>query len=122
MTNVLEDVREGMKVVDSSGERIGTVEWVHFSDEDPETPEAEVATPGGGEETERSMLDVITNSFQVDSVPEELRQRLLRRGFVRIDAAGIFAADRYVLPEQIDSVGNDGITLNVDRDELIKRA
>ena len=122
MTNVLEEIREGMKVTDSTGERIGTVEWVHFSDEDPTTPEAEVATPGRTGGSDPSVIDVITNAFRVDDVPEELRERLLRRGFVRIDASGIFAADRYVLPEQIDTVGDDEIVLNVDRESLIKRA
>jgi hypothetical protein len=49
------------------------------------------------------------------------RQRLLQQGFVRIDANGIFAADRYVTPEQIDSVTGDGLMLNVTKDELIKK-
>ena len=48
------------------------------------------------------------------------RQRLLLQGFVRIDANGLFAADRYVTPEQIASVSADGLMLNVSKDELVK--
>lgn len=40
---------------------------------------------------------------------------------MRIDAHGIFAADRYVTPEQIDSVSGDGLLLNVTKDELVKK-
>jgi hypothetical protein len=39
---------------------------------------------------------------------------------MRIDSAGLFAADRYVMPEQIAGVSSDRVTLRVTRDELIK--
>jgi len=55
-----------------------------------------------------------------DQVPETLRQRLLRHGFLRIDSTGLFAADRYVMPAQIADVSEDHVTLQVTRDELIK--
>jgi hypothetical protein len=37
MQNMLENVREGMKVFDSANHEIGRVEWVKLVDEDEET-------------------------------------------------------------------------------------
>jgi hypothetical protein len=53
-------------------------------------------------------------------VPETLRERLLRQGFLRIDSTSLFAADRYVMPDQIVDVSEGRVTLRVTRDELIK--
>jgi hypothetical protein len=49
-----------------------------------------------------------------------MRARLLRHGFIRIDTSGLFAADRYAMPEQLASVSNDRVTLRVTREELMK--
>ena len=54
-------------------------------------------------------------------MPETLRERLLREGYIRLDADGLFAADRYILPSQIASAAGDEVTLNVEKDQLIKR-
>lgn len=120
MKNPLRDVHEGMKVVDADGRQIGTVEWVQFSDEDPSTPEAEVITDGAPRRQEDSLVDVLAKAFRADGLPEELQQRMRRNGFLRMDAAGLFAADRYILPDQIRAVSRDAIVLNVDRDSLIR--
>lgn len=112
-------VEQGMRVFDREHHEIGKVEWVQFGDDDPDTPEVEANGPSGGRDDE-TLIDVIAKAFSTDDVPEELRDRLVHRGFVRIDADGLFQADRYVMPEQIDSVSGDGVTLNVTRDDLIK--
>ena len=72
-------------------------------------------------ERDDTLIDNIAEAFRVDELPEPIRKRLLHQGFVRLDAAGLFAADRYIMPEQIDSVSGEGLMLNVSRDELIKR-
>jgi hypothetical protein len=46
---------------------------------------------------------------------------VLRDGYVHLDASGLFASDRYILPEQIARLTADGIQLNVTEDALIKR-
>ncbi|WEX10560.1 hypothetical protein [Chelativorans sp. AA-79] len=120
MSSPLMDIREGMRVTDVSGKEIGTVEWVHFSDEDPETPQAETVTPGTVDRTGKTLLEQFADVFRIDNVPEVLHERMMREGFVRLDADGLFAADRYILPDQIRSVSGDGVVLNVARDELIK--
>ena len=120
-TTTLRFVEAGMKVFDRERHEIGKVEWVQFGDDDPETPEVEANGPSEVVQRNDSLIANIAEAFRPDDLPEEVRQRLLHQGFVRIDAAGLFAADRYVTPEQIDSVTGDGLMLNVTKDELVKR-
>lgn len=112
-------IEEGMKVFDRERHEIGKVEYVRFGEDDPETPEIE--SNGEIRQADDSLIDNFVKAFTVDEVPEELRERLINQGFVRIDANGLFAADRYITPEQIASVSGDGLMLNVTKDELIKR-
>lgn len=112
-------VEKGMRVFDRERHEIGKVEWVQFGDDDPETPEVEASGPSARRDDD-TLIDVIARAFSTDNVPEEIRERLVQQGFVRIDADGLFAADRYVMPEQIDSVSGEGMMLNVTKDELIK--
>jgi len=119
--NTLRFVEEGMKVFDRERHEIGKVEYVQFGDDDSETPEVEAAAPNTLDRHDRTLVGDIALGFTAsDDLPEEIRARLMVQGFVRIDANGLFAADRYVTPEQIDSVTGDGLMLNVTRDELIK--
>lgn len=112
-------VEQGMRVFDREHHEIGKVEWVQFGDDDPETMEVEASGPRRGRDDD-TLFDVIAKAFTTDNVPDELRDRLVHQGFVRIDADGLFQADRYVMPEQIDSVSGEGLNLNVTKDELIK--
>jgi aspartate-semialdehyde dehydrogenase len=116
----LKFVEEGMKVFDRERHEIGKVEYVQFGDDDPDTPEVEAAAPNTLDDRPRTLVDDIALAFAGDELPEEIRGRLLEQGFVRIDANGLFAADRYVTPEQIDSVSGEGLMLNVSKDELVK--
>ena len=53
-------------------------------------------------------------------MPEAVQKRLLHDGFIRMDADGLFAADRYVLPDQIAGVSGDKVMLKVSKDQLQK--
>ena len=121
MESILNQIREGMEVRGPDGARIGSVENVHFGDEDPSTPESDSPTVSPAVRRDPTLMDAIVEAFRTDGVPEELRDRLLRNGFVRVDASGLFAVDRYVLPDQVASVSDDRVTLTVGRDELIHR-
>jgi len=112
-------VEQGMRVFDREHHEIGKVDWVQFGDDDPDTAEVEASGPSGRRDDD-TLIDVLARAFTADNVPEEVRDRLVHQGFVRIDADGLFAADRYVMPEQIASVSGDGMTLNVSKDQLIK--
>jgi hypothetical protein len=120
--NVLRSVHEGMKVYDARNKEIGRVDWVQFGNDNPATPAAEAETvEGSGDPRRDGLIDNVIDAFRVDELPESVRDRLLMQGFVRIDAEGIFAADRYILPDQISSVSDDGLTLKVEKEELVRR-
>lgn len=116
--NLLRNIHEGMKVYDARHKEIGRVDWVQFGNDDPGTEDLEAHTT---DERDDTLVENIIDAFRVDDLPEEIRQRLLMQGFVRIDAEGIFAADRYVLPEQIAMVSGDELMLKVEKDELVRR-
>ncbi len=116
----LRSIEEGMKVFDSERHEIGKVEYVQFGDDNPATPEVEAAAPNTLDDRQGTLVDAVADAFGDDDLPEEIREKLLMQGFVRIDAKGLFAADRYVTPEQIASVSGEGLLLNVSKDELVK--
>lgn len=119
--STLRFVEAGMKVFDRDRHEIGKVEYVQFGDDDPETPEVEASRISHLGQRNYSLMANIAKAFTVDELPEEIRERLLHQGFVRIDSSGLFAADRYIMPNQIDSVSGEGLMLNVSQDELVKR-
>ena len=121
-SHILAKIDEGMTVYDRTGNNIGTVEYVYLgavseeADRRGEGP-ATTATPS---RADSSLIDDLAKAIiPSDQVSEALRERLLRHGFIRIDSAGLFAADRYVLPGQIASVSGNRINLCVTHDELI---
>ena len=119
--NALRSVEAGMKVFDRERHEIGKVDYVQFGDDDPETPEVEASRNSDLGQRNDSLMANIAKAFTADELPEEIRERLLHQGFVRIDSSGLFAVDRYIMPDQIDSVSGDSLMLNVSQDELVKR-
>lgn len=121
--NILAQVYEGMTVYDPEGHKIGTVNHVRFGDATAEADEIGVgpATTADMERSETSLLEGFAKSVAPkDPVPEELRQRLLRRGFIRIDCTGMFASDRYAMSDQIARISDGQVILGVSREVLLK--
>ena len=117
MERLPEEIRVGMKVFDSEGHHIGKVDNLKFP-ENAVAPDTEVAEV---DERDDTIVDVIADAFGHEQIEEPLRSRLLRDGYIHLDANGLFASDRYVLPEQISGLNADGIKLNVTRDALFKK-
>ncbi len=121
MERLPDSIEIGMKVYDSEHREIGTVDGLKYP-ENAIAPDVEPATLDAADEREdNTILDVVADAFGREEVPEPLRSQLLRDGYIHLDASGLFAADRYILPEQIARLLPDGIQLNVTRDALIKR-
>ncbi len=137
-TETLTNVREGMKVVDSSGDDIGTVRTLRSGDTSSATVDdaggmAEdvgvIAVPGGtgtGGSTGIGAGSGIPGVFGTTAgggdepnVDEPAYSRLTRVGFIKIDSKGFFASDRYAGADQIDRVDGDTIYLSVGKDDLI---
>lgn len=122
MERLPEQVQIGMKVFDSEGRHVGKVDDLKFP-ENAVAPEVEPADVGGEryEPADNPVIEAVADAFGREDIPEPLRSQLLRDGYVHLDAAGLFAADRFVLPEQIARVDPDGLYLNVTTDALIKK-
>lgn len=122
MEQLPEQIQVGMKVFDSERHEIGKVDGLKFP-ENAVAPGVEPATLDAADDDRRddTILDAVAEAFGREEIPEPLRSQLLRDGYVRLDAKGLFAHDRYILPEQIARLDAEGIQLNVTRDALIKR-
>ncbi|MFW5940153.1 MAG: hypothetical protein ACOC9V_03525 [Chloroflexota bacterium] len=124
---VLTYVKEGMAVYDAEDEQIGEVEMVYFGSQGVEGDEVSppnVATADmRGAARADTWLHRLANLLELEpdtDIPESLAERLLRRGFIRIDSDRLLGADRFVMPDQIESVSEEGVYLTVNEDDLIK--
>jgi hypothetical protein len=107
-------VRTGMRVLDSTGREIGTVEDVKIGDPRGLTPERQVAG-----ETE-SFLDHVVESVSgpEPDVPPALAAKLIRLGYVKVDGKELVDRDRYVAADEIADVTEDMVHLSVPRNRL----
>ena len=122
MERLPEQIQVGMKVYDSELREIGKIDGLKYP-ENQTAPDVEPATLDAADDPGRheTIIDAVAEAFGREDVPEPLRSQLLRDGYVHLDASGLFASDRYILPEQIARLTADGIQLNVTVDALIKR-
>jgi len=115
------EIHKGMKVFDRTRKEIGRIDDFRFS-ENEDWPDVEPTDIDASDRRRATFgLENLAEAFGVERLPQELRERLLREGYIRVDTAGLFSADRYILPEQIASATKDAVTLNVSEDELIRR-
>jgi hypothetical protein len=138
--NILMRIHEGMIVYDRNDKELGTVDHVYFgsvSEESTDRGEGPAETtradaPGyvddAGEVFGMAGEDPAAIDFAFgggvspsETSGSEVRERLLRHGFIRLDSRGLFASDRYILPDQIASVSEDGVRLKLSKDELKNR-
>ncbi len=121
MTSILAKIHEGMDVFDKTGGKIGTVEFLKMTDENPDTPQAEQLTSDPGLPVRRTFVDNLMDVFRSEAIPDPLHETMLRTGFLRMDSEGLLSSDRYVLPSQIAEVNGDKVKLSVSKDALIRR-
>jgi hypothetical protein len=97
-------VRERMTVLDPDGTEIGKVEFVRMGDPEAVTTVGEEA-PGGE-----------------PHVAGEIRDRLLRIGFIKIDRKGFLRPDAYAAADEIDHVQDGRVHLLVHDKNLLNKA
>jgi len=112
-TRAIEMVRNGMDVFDSAGDKVGTVEYVQMGDPGAATTRGNEPGLGG---FVGGIADTIVGSEP--DVPQPLKDRLVRSGYVKIDGPGLSDTDRYVSADRIATVAGDRVTLSVTRDKL----
>ncbi|MBZ0293493.1 MAG: hypothetical protein K8L99_13075 [Anaerolineae bacterium] len=112
-------IKEGMTVLDVHGDKVGTVKFVKFGDEDPNHPGPETVT-ADVDTTPDNIIEEVAAVFRDGTeLPETIRKRLVRYGYVRIDT-GLLSADRFAILDQVVSVTNDEVHLTADGEELVK--
>lgn len=121
---IFEQVHEGMSVYDRENNHIGTVDSIYLGAA-AEAESANGVIPETATEPKEpshgSFVNLLSNAFDArDRVPEELAERLRYHGYVKIDA-GWFGSDRYIMPEQIDSVDGENIYLNTMPTKLVQQ-
>ena len=124
--SILSLIHEGMSIYDVRENHIGRVDFVHFgaASETQQELGTGPATPAPADNPNMrrdTIIDNIAEAFQPNEVPEQLQNKLLLSGYVRMDADGFFASDRFITPDQIARVADDRVYLAVNRDQLVKR-
>lgn len=120
---VLVRIREGMTVYDRQNRAVGTVKQVYMGNTNEEARARGVApatAPRPDDRDDTLVGDFIETFVGQEGLPEAVRQRLLRRGYIQIDGGGLFAADRFATPDEIARVDGGGVLLRVAHDELIE--
>lgn len=120
---LLAQVKQGMTVIDADGDKVGTVEFVKMADlNDPDD------TPGRRDENV-GLLEPFLDADDDDGdlldalgvTEDEVTERMRRSGYVKIDTAGLFADDTYVVPSQIAAV-DEHVHLKERKEALRKPA
>ena len=109
----ISQAREDMRVVDSTGESVGSVREVRMGDPAAVTDAGqEHAGPGG-------IGQVIADMVTGGDLPAQAQARLARTGYLRIDADGLFSGTRYAAADEIAEVTGDTVRLTVPADRLL---
>ncbi|MFF0719007.1 hypothetical protein [Micromonospora sp. NPDC003816] len=101
-------VTTGMRVVDAAGLDVGTVDLVQRGDPNAVTVQAPTADPG-------SSLDELIESAATEEpdVPADLAARLLRTGYLKVSTELVPTGAVYVLADQINTVVDGEVRLDV---------
>lgn len=119
--DLLAQVKEGMNVVDSNGDELGKVAFVHMADpNDPDEVGDSYERPGGlfdfgRDDDGDGLFDILELG---DEENETIEHRRRRRGFVRVDTSGFFKRDTLVDPGYIASIDGDTVHLSVSKDAV----
>jgi len=117
---ILGQVKEGMEVYDNAGEQVGTVNFVRIGEEDPTNIEVEAATGDPRTPPQNKILEEVARVLgKMDNIPDEIKERMWRYGYVRIDM-GTLHSDRIALHTEVDRVADNRVRLSVNQDELHK--
>jgi hypothetical protein len=93
-----------MRVFDAFGKEVGEVEFVKLGDPEAITIRGEVKDNGE------------------PRVAGELRERLLRRGFIKVHRKGLLKSAAYAAADEIDRTRARAVHLTVTDKEMLKEA
>lgn len=111
---VIEQVREGMHVVASDGQKVGKVEDLKMGDPEAITAEGQTDPETGG------LVNTGIAAFaETSKLPHHTAERLLRIGYIKVDKPGLLTGHAYFTADELDRVEDDTVWLkeglSVDR-------
>ena len=120
--NLLTYIRKGMSVYDPNEAQIGVVDTVYMGGASDDAIEmgSPAATSPDVDLSNHSLMGSIAHLFDDSYLPDELKKRLLRDGYVRVNIKGLLGLARFVFPDQVAYVSDEGVVLNVLEDDLLK--
>jgi len=102
----------GMRVVDANGDELGKVDDIKMGD-----PGA--ASTRGEQYDDGDLVEDIGRAVFGDSdLPEQIREDLIRVGYIRVDGKGWFDTDYFVAANEISRVEGDTVHLSVAKEAL----
>jgi hypothetical protein len=115
-SNPLAQVQEGMHVLDAAGDEVGRVQLVQMGDPDTAT----VSDTDKPRDIIGMVGEAVFPGEREPDVPEPLRSRLRRTGFIKVDGPDLMDTDRYVPSDRVREVSGDRVRLSVRKDQLAK--
>jgi len=110
--NPLVHVQRGMTVYSSEGDEIGEVELVYLGQTtQPNFDEVEQINRDVESEGDHVIMESVPEILHPSEVPAELMERMLNEGYLRVSRPGLEDTGSIILPDQIDSVSEQGIYL-----------
>lgn len=102
-------LKEGMPVLDASGNDIGKVGYIQMAD-----PNSATVEPG----VDQSVFDDRTVFTDIGDDDGHVTERMRQTGYFKLDQKGLFSSDKYITPEMIDSVSEGVVRLRYDKDNI----
>jgi hypothetical protein len=113
---VMAQVRVGMRVLDSEGEELGTVDDLKAGDPTAATGAGQGGSKDGG------LMDDLARAFGGGTdLPRQTAERLLRVGYIRINRQGFLAGTAYAPADRLQDVIGDTVRLTVTSERLTQR-
>jgi len=113
-------IKEGMTVYDEDDNKIGTVDYVQYTDEDYNKPGPETVSTASDPRSEMNILKSFAQALGAeDDMPTEVREYYERYGYIRLKSSGIFDSDYYVTLNNVSAIIGDNIHLTTTKDELM---
>lgn len=117
-------IKEGMTVYDEHENKVGSVGYVQYTDEDynklgPETisPSTDVKHANTeGFSFFKAFAEAFTSE---DDMPEEVRQYLEHHGYFRLKTGNPFESDYYVSMNNVSAIVGQNLHLKTNKDELL---
>ena len=108
-TTAMEEVRPGMRVVDSLGRHLGTVDSVVPGRGSPVTTGGPSSLP----------TDLVRALSVARNAHPQTAARMMRGGYLRIRPTGVLTRYGYATADQVRGVDEDAVRLSVPLDHLV---